>query len=101
MRSGLLAETDLYQALSLQQGLSVVQLNPQAIPRNVARMFPATVSRDWQVLPYRIAEGGLYIAGPNLPSHKMHEALHGFTSLEIRFCLTTPSDYDNAARLLL
>jgi len=101
VRTGALQEADLYQALSLQQGLSVVRLNPGEIPSNVARAFPARVCRGWRVLPYRIAEGGLYIAGPNLPSPQMHAALHGFTSLEIRFCLATPTDYEKASRALL
>ncbi|MEQ1884366.1 MAG: glycosyl transferase family protein [Bryobacteraceae bacterium] len=97
----LISESELYTALSLQQGLIVIRLQPHQIPATVARALPVNVARDWRVLPYRIADGAMYIAGPSLPSPQMHQALHGFTSLEIRFCLTTPSDYERAARAFL
>jgi hypothetical protein len=101
IRLGLIREEELYEALSLQQGLRLMRLDAGQVPKAVARSLPHAVAESWQVLPYRVAEGALYIAGPNLPTPQMHAAIRGHTSLEIRFCLTTRSDFLNAARAVL
>ena len=80
----------LYQALSFQQGLPLAQVEPEAVPWPVAHALPEHAIRQWQVLPFRIAEQNLFVASPEAPGAETAEALRAFTSLEIRFHLVTP-----------
>jgi adsorption protein B len=90
---GELREQELYQALSLQSGHPVAELEPEAVPAHVTRALPQAIARKWRVLPFKIADGALCVASPELPAAGMRTALAGFTSLEIRFHLITPSAY--------
>ena len=101
VRLGHLRENDLYEALSLQQGLPLARLGPDDVERNSVRVLPSAVARNWRVLPFRVADGRLFVAGPDLPSPEMNAALRTFTALEIRFHLVTPSDYNSLTRALL
>jgi hypothetical protein len=49
------------------------------------------------VLPFRIAAGELYVAGSEIPDDAMHGEIRKFSSLEIRFQLVTPSEYQELA----
>ena len=98
---GRLREEDLYEALSLQQSLPLETIEPGQIRPQVARTLPARVIRQWQVLPFRIAEGQLYLASPNLPGDDLQRELRRFTHLEIRFLLVTPSNYKQLETALL
>jgi hypothetical protein len=53
------------------------------------------------VLPFRIAAGELYVAGSELPDDEMQKEIRQFSSLEIRFQLVTPRDYEELARQYL
>jgi adsorption protein B len=88
----LLTERDLYEALSLQQNVSFTELSRADIPVWVARTLPAAVSERWRVLPFKVSEGRLYLAGPELPSDEMHRELRKFTRLAIEFKFITPSN---------
>lgn len=101
VRLGYLQEDQLYEALSLQQGLPLAHLAPEDVERKSIRVLPSAVARNWRVLPFRVADGGLFIAGPELPSAEMNAVLRTFTALEIRFHLVTPSDYNSLTRALL
>ncbi|MGH9658067.1 MAG: glycosyl transferase family protein, partial [Bryobacteraceae bacterium] len=98
---GELGERELYEALALQQNLELEPLEPARISRPVARALPAEVARKWKVLPFRISEGQLFLAGPELPTDEMHEDLRRFSRLEIRFQLVTPSEFAELERVLL
>ena len=63
----------------------------------MTRAFPASVARSLRVLPFRIAGGELYVAGPELPGEEIHRAIRPFSSLEIRFHLVTPTDFEALA----
>jgi adsorption protein B len=95
--TGVLNEQAVYEALGFQQGLPLGHVNPHEVPPRVAHALPEHVVRQWRVLPFRVAEGGLYLAGPEPPSTEMSVALRSFTSLEIRFHLVTPTEFENLA----
>jgi adsorption protein B len=95
--NGQISEGHLYEALSLQQGLPVCHLTAAEVPRRALRALPLHVAREWKVLPFKIAENSLYVAGPGLPTQEMTDALRGFTSLELRFHLITPSEFEKVA----
>ncbi|HKB47996.1 MAG TPA: hypothetical protein VKC57_09885, partial [Ktedonobacterales bacterium] len=101
VRIGRVAEDSLYGALSLQQGLPVARIDAASVAPAVAHALPAHVVREWRVLPFRIAEGSLHLAGPEPPSALMTAALGSFTTLEMRFHLMTPTAFEQLAGALL
>ena len=94
-------EESLYEALSLQQALPTVHLEPRDVAPAVARAIPERILRQWGVLPFRIAGGGLHLAAPEAPSSPMMAALAPFTTLELRFHLMTPSAFARLSSALL
>ena len=98
---GKLSEDELYEALSLQHSLPAGRIEPWVINRNVARSLPRQVVRDWQVLPFRIAAGNLFLASPEIPSDDLSRTLRGFTRLALRFHLITPGNFEELTRELL
>ncbi len=64
----------------------------------VTRSFPAAVSRRWQVLPFKVVAGSLHVAGPEPPTDEMQEELRTFSSMEIRFQLVTPTEFEELTR---
>jgi adsorption protein B len=101
VRSGQLDEDSLYHALSVQHHVPVSRLDPEQVPHRIARGLPEQFARRWRVLPFRIAEGRLYLAGPEPPSAEMTSELRSFTALEIRCHLVTPSNFEKLAAALL
>ena len=99
--SGELSEEHLYEALSLQQGLPVAHVDALDVPLRVARALPDRVVREWRVLPFKVSDGGLLLASPDLPTPAMTAAIRPFTSLEIRFHLLAPMDYKQLVDALL
>ncbi len=91
----------LYQALSFQQGLPIARVEPEAVPWPVAHALPEHAIRQWQVLPFRVAEQNLFVASPEAPGTEMAQALRSFTSLEIRFHLVTPVEFERLTKALL
>ena len=53
--------------------------------------------RKWRVLAFRIAAGEIYIAGADLPGEAMQKDIRRFSSLEIRFHLVTPAQFEELA----
>jgi adsorption protein B len=98
---GLLTEDDLYAALSLQNQLPLGKPDPEMVSLSVTRALPAVVARRLRILPFRISGGELYVAGSELPGEQMHRDVGHFSSLEIRFQLVTPTDFDQLAALYL
>ncbi len=101
VRSGAITEDILYEALSFQQGLPLTQIAAEDVVPRVVRILPQPVTREWRVLPFKIEDGNLYLAGPDLPTTAMNTVLSGHTSLTIRFHLVTPTEYEKLADALL
>ncbi|MGH9559435.1 MAG: glycosyltransferase family 2 protein, partial [Bryobacteraceae bacterium] len=101
LREGAIGEAAVYRALGIQQGFPVTALEPEQVPRRVARAVPQSVSQKWRVLPFRVAEGSLFLATPEIPSDQTVAALHGFTSLKLNFHLMTPSEFEKLSAALL
>jgi bacteriophage N4 adsorption protein B len=99
--TGRLTEDHLYDGLSVQQCLPVEQIEPRDIPVAVARALPERAARQWRILPFRISEGQLFVAGPEPPSAALAPALRDFTGLEPRFHLITPKRFASLTEALL
>jgi adsorption protein B len=91
----------LYQALSFQQGLPIAKVEPADVPWPVAHALPEHAIRQWQVLPFRVAEQNLFVASPEAPGPETAHALRAFTPLEIRFHLVTPIEFERLVNALL
>jgi hypothetical protein len=98
VRAGKLSEAELYLALSLQQNLPVGRPAASEISRQATQAVPAEVSQRWRVLPFRVAAGQLFVAGPELPSEEMTKDLERFSRMEVRFHLVTPTEFEELAR---
>jgi bacteriophage N4 adsorption protein B len=101
VKLGKITENELYEALSLQQSLPAGRIEAFAISRTVARALPRHVIRTWQVLPFRISAGNLFLASPEIPSDELSRTLRGFTRLALRFHLVTPQNFEELTRRLL
>jgi adsorption protein B len=99
--TGKLTMARLYEALSLQQGLPLASIEPHEVPSRVAQALPKEVARELKVVPFQVSEGALFLAGPELPTAHVNSMLRGFTSLELRFHLVTPQQFENLSRALL
>jgi adsorption protein B len=100
VESGRLDAESLYKALSFQQGLPLAEVEASAIPWSVARCLPEQVMKKWLVLPFRVADGNLFVASPEAPTSEATAALETFTGLEIRFHLVTPSKFEELTEAL-
>jgi bacteriophage N4 adsorption protein B len=98
---GKLTESELYECLSLQQSVSFQTLDAAQISRPVTHALPAAVARKWRVLGYKVVAGQLFVASPEVPSEQMSEDLRRFSSLEIRFHLVTPANFEALQREFL
>lgn len=94
---GTITENTLYEALALQNNLPLGKPQRDSVSIPVTRALPAALARKWRVLPFRIAAGELYVAGSDLPGEEMQKDIRRFSSLEIRFHLVTPADYEELA----
>jgi len=65
----------------------LIDLVPAQIPRAIARALPEHFTRKWRVLPFKVTEGSLFIAGVEPPSAEMEVELRSFTALQVRFHL--------------
>jgi hypothetical protein len=99
--SGVLAEHDLYQALSAQHGLPQTRLEASEVPRAVARALPASVAREFRVLPFRIEFASMLLAAPEVPSDEVRKSLGRYTTLDLRFHLVTTSNFEELIAELL
>jgi bacteriophage N4 adsorption protein B len=98
VEQGKITVSDLYEALSLQQNVPYGKPSADTISRSVTRSLPAEVAKRWKALPYKVAAGHLFVAGSELPSDAMHDDLRKFSSLEIRFHLVTPAEFEELAQ---
>ena len=94
LKLNLITEQDLYAALSLQNQLPLGAPEPDQVSLPVTRSIPADLVRRWRVLPFRIVAGELYVASPELPAQAVQEGLRRFSSLEVRFHLVTPAEFE-------
>jgi hypothetical protein len=101
VKIGYITEAQLYQAVGMQQSLSVGRVAPAQVKPNVARALPWEVVRDWRVLPFKVELGSLFVATPELPTGELQRDLKKYTSLEIRFQLVTPANFAELTTSLL
>ncbi|MFN0166959.1 MAG: glycosyl transferase family protein [Bryobacteraceae bacterium] len=98
---GYVTESQLYRALSHQQGIPVEHVPRSVISVQVTRSLPHDLALKWRVLPFQVEGGQLCLAGPELPSDRMREELSRHSSLNLHFHWIMPADYDALRREFL
>jgi bacteriophage N4 adsorption protein B len=88
------SEDHLYQALSSQAGIPLGAPKPDEVSRFATRMLPAEAARRWKVLPYRVDLGQLHVITPEVPSEEMTRKLSEISTLELRYRLVKPEDFE-------
>jgi len=101
MEQGWLSEDELYEALSLQQSLPVVDLDVKSVHPRVARALPARASHEWQVMPFRVASGRLDVASHLVPTDQMQVMVQKYTRLEVRFHLVPKSRFEELRKQMM
>jgi hypothetical protein len=101
VRSGLLTEDRLYEALSAQHGLALMTLRGSDIDPRALRSLPEPMRRTLQLIPFRLdASSQLWLAGPEAPAELLSKKLARFQRFEARFVLITASNYREIAASL-
>jgi hypothetical protein len=88
-----LSEEDLYLALSLHAGIELGAPEIYECTPSAARKLPLAVIRRWKVVPYRIDLGQMHLLTPHLPTEAMTRELVRYCSLELRFRLVRPGEF--------
>ncbi len=99
--SGPLTEDAVYCGLSEQQSVPFEPLQASRIRKAVARSLPGPVARRCRVIPFRVDDGRLYVAGPEYPSDATLGELREYTRLKVEFHYITPKNYERLTRELL
>ena len=92
-----LSERDLYRALSIQTGLPLGAPAREDVNRLATRTLPASAMRRWRIMPYRVDLGQLHLATAEVPSEEMTRDLASLSSLELRFRLVQPREFEELA----
>ncbi|MGA2145165.1 MAG: glycosyl transferase family protein [Bryobacteraceae bacterium] len=97
VRSDQLSEENLYRALSRQTGLELGLPRTGEVSVPATHLLPARTSRRWKVLPYRVSAGQMHLLTPEIPSREMLRNLERVASLQLRFRLVPPRDFERFA----
>jgi len=101
VRRGYLTEACLYEQLAFQQGLPWVEVDAATVRPAVAHVFPRQVAESLAVLPFRVVDGGLDVVSPDAPTARTLATLREICTLEVRFHLVTPTEFERLAAALL
>jgi adsorption protein B len=101
VRSGMLDEEQVYRALSVQEAIPFLRLDPRRVRRSVARSLPAQLIQSSRVLPFRVNGGFLFLAAAEVPDHRLKEELRKFTRLQLRVQLVTGKNFEELTGALL
>ncbi|MBV8832771.1 MAG: glycosyl transferase family protein [Acidobacteriaceae bacterium] len=97
---GLMSETELCRALSLQCGAPIAKIDLRRLHRSATRTLPASIENRFKVVPFKIERGKLYLAGSRAPVGDTWTALSKFTSLATEFQLVPSTTYNRLRALL-
>jgi adsorption protein B len=76
-------------------------VDPAAVRRQTARALPQHVVRGWKVLPFKVAEGRMFLATPAAPPEALKQELRRYTRLEVRFQLVSHANFEQLLSQLL
>ena len=100
LASGLISDDNLCKAISLQSGVPAAHVDAGRVKPRVARTLPAHVEKRFGIVPFRVEDGRLLVAGASVPEATTLEELKSFTRLPIEFQLVTRRNYQELRELL-
>jgi len=98
--SGIVSDDNVCKALSLHTGIPSLKVDARKVKAPVARSLPAHLEKRHGVVPVRVHDGKLLVAGRNVLHADALEELQSFTSLPIEFQLVTQRNYEELRKLL-
>lgn len=94
VRTGMLGEAELYEALSEHEEMPLIPLEARQIDPKARAVLPVGLATHWRLIAYRIDEDGcLWLAGPEPVSTAAEAAVARCWPGERRFVLITQSNY--------
>jgi hypothetical protein len=84
-----------YPSPVLPQALPLAAIDAGQIRREAARALPLYFAKRWKVLPFKVAEGSLFLATPVPPTQNLRENLKRFTRLEVRYQMVSKENYES------
>jgi adsorption protein B len=97
---GILPESAVAKAISLQSGVGFTEIDPSRIEPRVLRSLPFHVLQRSRVLPFEVRGGKLLVAGSQVPSAETYDLLQRFTALPVEFHLVTEGNLQNLQALV-
>ena len=76
-------------------------LRPSDIPVSVARSLPGRSLASAGCCLFRVEFASMFIAATELPTDELRERLRRYTTLDLRFHLVTPSNFEELVEALL
>lgn len=101
MDRGDLSEEEMYEALSLQHCMPLINIEPDEVAPAAARALPAHIAREHGVIPIRREGRELLLATPDIPPEDTQHTLHEYTRMPVRYTLVTRSNYEQLRDALL
>ena len=101
VRNGMLRETQIQKALSLQRGLPFRRLGHNDVELEALCIIPRPTAKHLGVIPFRVDETRrLWLAGAEAPSEALRQTISRYSSLSQGFVLITQSNFDELAEVL-
>lgn len=100
LQKGHISEHDLCSALSLQSGVPFTKVEARGTNRWVARTLPAWVADQFEIVPFGLDSGRLFVAGCRVPAPGVYRELKRLTELPIEFHLVTRQNYQELRSLV-
>lgn len=98
-QTGLVSDEDRCQALSLQSGIPMIQVDASQVKRSVMHCLPKGIQQRFELLPFSIRDGRLMIASARIPSADAFSELKAFTRLPVELHLVTQANWTELCQL--
>jgi hypothetical protein len=90
---GLLTDRDAYAVLSTKTGVPTSIVKCSQLQLAVTRTFPLHMADRFKVLPFRVEDGKVHVAGTRVPKPEFFAAAARFTSLLLEFHLVSARNF--------
>ncbi len=95
-----LSEDELCSALSLQSGLPSTKVDVRAVKPRTLQSLPLKVQKQYGVVPFRVENGRLLVAGTGVPDDAFFQQIKSFTHLTIEYQLVSKRNLEQLQALV-
>ena len=100
INGGIITEDDLIAALQKQLGIEYVDLSKASIPTNLAQILPKNIAEQYQVIPVKVVNDGLYLAMSDPMNFYAMEEVRKATRKRVVPMVATASAIEHAITIL-